>query len=179
MKTLFEICIFVVLVGIPLQLYYWCVIRPILLTKAEFDVYRLRIKLEKAGLTTTREGKQAVAIIDKKCDGLLRFISILDALQPLLITLPVEIKLRIERDREIIAEAPTEIRELNKEVEILAGAAAIFNSPGVLVLCLIFLPLVLIVAVCCVATNRAKNAWESITRRVRTSLYFPDQAIPC
>lgn len=179
MKTFFEICIFIVLAGIPLQLYYWCVIRPVLLAKAEFDICRLRTKLGKLGLTTTREGKQAVSIIDKKCEGLLRFMDSLDALQPLLVTLPVEIKLRVERDREIIAEAPAEIREFNKEVEILAGAAAVFNSPGVLVLCLIFLPLVLVAAICCVATNRAKSAWESITRRVRVSLYFPDQAVPC
>jgi len=102
-----------------------------------------------------------------------------DALLPALVTLPVEVKLRIERDREIIAQAPDEIRELNKEVEILAAGAAIINSPGLVVLCLFFLPVVIFALLCCVATNRVKTTWELIIKRVRVGLYFPDQAVPC
>jgi hypothetical protein len=179
MKTIFEICIFVILVGIPLQVYYWCAIRPVLLTKVEFEVCRLRKKLHELGLSTTREGKQAVPIIDKKCEGLLRFMDQFDMLRPVLATLPVEVKLRIERDREIISQAPAEIREVNKELEILAGGAAVFNSPGIVVLCLMFLPVVIFAALCCVATNRVKVAWESIIRRIRIGLYFPDHTVAC
>lgn len=179
MKTIFEICFFIVLVGIPVQLYYWCVIRPILLARAEFEICRLQSKLQKLSATTTREGKHAAPIIERKCEIFLRCMNSLDALQPLLITLPVEVKLRIERDREIIADAPEEIRELNNELEIVACEAVMFNSPGVLVLCLIFLPVVVLLLICCVATNRVKIAWEAIARRFRTSLYLPDQIVPC
>jgi hypothetical protein len=179
MKTIFEICIFVVLAGIPLQLYYWCVIRPVLHIKTEFEICRIRSKLHDLELTTTHEGKQAALIIHKKCGCFLHSIDHFDALLPVLVKLPVEVKLRIERDREIISQAPNEIRELNKEVEILAAGSAIINSPGVVVLCLIFLPLVIFALLCCVATNRVKATWESIIKRVRVGLYFPDQAVPC
>ena len=73
MNTIFEICVFIVLVGIPCQLFYWCVVRPVLLAKAEFDVCRLRVKLLELAAHTTREGKLAVPIIDKRCENFLRW----------------------------------------------------------------------------------------------------------
>jgi len=179
MKTIFEICIFIVLVGIPLQLFYWSVIRPVLLAKIESESFKLRKRLELAGEITSREGKQALPVIERKCHNLSHCLNDVDAFLSLIAKIPVETKLRIERDKEIIALAPPDLRTINNEIELMFAGAAFVNSPGLIVACVLFLPLVLVVALCCVATNKVRSAWETIARHLRVGLYLPSRAVAC
>jgi hypothetical protein len=175
MKAIFEISCFIVLAGVPLQLYYWCVLRPVFLTKIGYDISRLRSKLHEVASTTTKEGKIAVPIIDRNCEFFLQVMSRIDLLRPALARVPVDIKLRVDRDREIVEGAPPEIREINKELEVLVVVSATFNSPGIVVLCAILLPLVSLIVLGCLATIGIKNAVVGIGRRLRVGLYLQDQ----
>jgi hypothetical protein len=179
MKTLFEICFYLVLAGVPLQLLFWCVVRPVLLTKTEFEISRIRETFPHLASTTTKEGKQALHIMEDRAKSFLNGLHCADALLPFLVKIPPEIGLKFDRDSELINDAPPEIRAVNRALSKLAFGAAIINSPGIVVLCLVLSPFVFAVGLCCVLTNRARKEWESICHRIQSGLYYPDKTAPC
>lgn len=179
MKIIFEICAFIVLVGIPAQLFYWCVIRPTLLAKIDMESTKLHKRLDLLGQTISKDHKHALPIVDQKCANLSRWLNEVDAFILLTIQIPVETKLRIERDREIIADAPHELREINKDIEMMITSAAIINSPGLITFCLLLLPIVALVGICCLVTNKVRAAWEFIARPFRVGLYLSNNHAPC
>lgn len=179
MKIIFEICVFIVLVGIPVQLFYWCVIRPSLLAMIDLESTKLRKRLNSIGHTIAKDNKQALPIVEQKCTNLSRWLNVVDAFILLTIPIPAETKLRIERDKKIIADAPAELREINKDVEMMIATAAIINSPGLITFCFLLLPVVVLVGIGCLVTNKVRAAWEFIAYPFRVGLYIPNNQATC
>lgn len=179
MKTFFEICFFFLMIMVPAQLYYNCVIRTVLLAKMELEVLRLRTKLN-ALATEARDVKQAVSILDRRFDKFLRLIYRLDALETVM-SPPIskETQLRIDRDDQIISEAPPEIRKLDKAFDYVVTGTALFNSPGLIVIMLLLLPIVIVAVLICVATNRLKSLVDALSKKMGGSLYLPEQRATC
>ncbi|HEY4416861.1 MAG TPA: hypothetical protein VGO57_14310 [Verrucomicrobiae bacterium] len=169
MKTAFEICVFLLLVGVPLQLYYWFVIRYAGLLKIRFELEKLRHKLQV--IETNRDGQAAIAILVKKCNRTLYWMYDFDFVLAIISKSPKEIELQVQRDSEIIADSSVEIREINREIDRLAATAAVLNSPGVVVLCLILTPILLMVALICLAIGKLKNILTNLDRKLWVNVY--------
>lgn len=174
MKLLFEIALFLCLVGIPAQLYYWCVIRPVLLTKARFEMERHLQALESGATETTKEGKHAFPIIARRAANGLRCLNQVDLLVALLVKIPTEVELRLARDREIVAEAPVDVRKINHDIQRLILVAAIVNSPGLIVIALALFPFLALFALGCLVIDRTKDVMELFARRLWVTIYSPD-----
>lgn len=174
MKTALEICIALLMIGVPLHLYYWYVLRVAALVKIRFDLERLRHKIQ--NVETNREGQAGVSVLLKKTDWALRCLSDFDIMVAVVNTPPPEIKLQIDRDAEIVADAPVDIRELHRELERLIASSAVINSPGVVALCLALTPFVILIAVGCLIVGKAKNIWSYLDRRLWANVYYQPKA---
>jgi hypothetical protein len=179
MNILFEICLFLLLFGVPLQLYYWCVLRPVFFTRNIFALERLQERLKSLPESIKKESKEALPILHKKIGSALPHLSSIDVLVAMQIKVTAEFKLRIERDNEIIANAPVEVRKINQEIEYLVASSAIVNSPGLIVLAVLFLPIVFALALCCLAINRVKYVIGVFRRRLWASTYMPQTNAVC
>jgi hypothetical protein len=172
MKTAFEICLLLLLVGVPVQLYYWFVLRFVVLIKMRHEIQCITHKLQT--LETSREGQAALSVLVNKCNRALRWMYDFDIVVAMVTTCPKEIELQVKRDAEVISNAPFELREFNKQIDHLVAICALANSPGFVALCLILTPILFAVLLGCLAVGKLRGLLTKLDRKLWADVYMPN-----
>lgn len=179
MKIAFEICFFIALAGIPLQLFYWCAVRPVLLDRIQLEIVKLNMSLHKITVSASKDEKDAIKVVQWRCDVAMNKIQQFDMVRLAFVKVTKEDEMRMERDKLLVENASVEIRKINRLLGIFAVIAALINAPGLVILLMLLTPIFVLVLLCCLLTNKLKEAWDFVSRPVCNGFILPDKRITC
>jgi hypothetical protein len=89
----------------------------------------------------------------------------------MLMKAPVEIRLEIERDKEIIEQASPEIRKIHKNLDGALILSVLFNSPMTLLISLAAFPFVIVCILFCLLIRRTKNIIDEWNEKMWGNVY--------
>lgn len=130
MKTAFEVFFALFLVSVPLSIFYWHLFRPIVLTRLKYRIYAARDELRLLGVQQKISAtEKAFPILDVHCNNCLSLLSDLSLVKLLRHKSDPEIKLRAERDLEIVDGSGSELRRIKRNIHEAVVGAIFVNSP--------------------------------------------------
>jgi hypothetical protein len=133
MKIALEICLVVILAGIPAHLFYWNLFQPILIKRIKYRLFAARDEL-RLGLATGIIGpkEKAYPIVEMFCNHCIVQVDHIDISTLLSHRLSKTEQMEAEKIRNVIADAGLHIRQIHEDIWREIVGAATVNSPGVL-----------------------------------------------
>jgi hypothetical protein len=172
MKTTFEVTAVVLLFWIPLYAFYWEVCRKFLLTKQRNLIYASRDELRMLVIDGKIEkGEKSIYIMEQKFKSSLRVFDHLNLLAVIMTKVPVEQRLIHERNKQIIEQAPPEIRKIYMNLEMALIGSVLFNSPLMLFFSLAVSPFVIVWFLFYVLVKRTKHLIDDWNEKMWSNVF--------
>lgn len=169
MKTALEICLVIVLIGLPLHLLYWRLFRPVLLLRLKYRVFQSRDELRLMALRReVAQNEKAFPILEQRCNACIAMISQVDITHFFYSWRDHRATMEASKDLQTILESKPELRAIHRDIAMALFGAALANSPGALMIAAPFLGL----SALAFWFNRFKDLLERFRTAVWGSLYL-------
>jgi hypothetical protein len=135
MKTLLQVCLVAVLIGLPLWLVFWGIVRPVVLVRLKYRVFAARDQLRLLAIDQVSEAHtRAFRIIDRMCNSVLHKIEWLNFAEIMMTRPSRQAMLEVENDLQIVNDAGPQMRAVYEQIQRVMIGGVILNSPGMLIL---------------------------------------------
>ena len=169
MKTTLEICLFLLLIGLPIYFFYWRLFRPILIVRLRYRIFKARDDLRLLALSGEMDKKdRAYPILERCCNRCITILEVTDISDLFTVRLDKQTTLEAERDLQIINQSSVQLRGVFRDVACATIGAACVNSPGALVAISPFM----VFSVFALWLGRFKNAVDRLFTHTWAVLYL-------